>query len=135
MTHFMPIQFLDPMLNGLSTDLQSSRNSVGGCLNQRSGRKSSGRWKLLFDRLAAHRFNVTLVFGGTSLPAIIAVSSIVERKSMSGAGGYRRRLSCSTAFKYSCCSSLAYVKLSVDSKSALMVEINLSSAWRFVVSR
>lgn len=134
-THFMPIQFLDPMLKGLSTDLQSSRNSAGGFFSQRSGRNSAGRWKLLVDRFAAHRFIVTLVCGGTILPATMAASSIVERKSMSGAGGYKRRLSCSTALRYSCCSNLAYVKLSVDAKSALIAAVNFSSARGLLTSK
>lgn len=42
-TYFMPMQFRNPMLKGLSTDLQSSWNSAGGCFSQRSGRNSAGR--------------------------------------------------------------------------------------------
>ena len=134
-THLMPMQFLDPILKGLSTDLQSSLNSAGGCFSQRSGRNSAGRWKLLADRFAAHKFMVTLVCGGTILPATTAASSIVERKSMSGAGGYNRKLSCSTALRYSCCSSLVYVKSPRVSKSALMAAVNPSSMRRLDVSK
>jgi hypothetical protein len=105
-THFMPIQFRGPMPNGLSAALSSALKAAGGLFSQRCGRNSVGRWKLLADRFAAHRFIVTLVCGGTALPATTAAFSMVERKSMSGAGGYRRRLSCSTALRYSCCSNL-----------------------------
>jgi hypothetical protein len=105
-THFIPIQFRGPMPNGLNADLFSALKAAGGFFNQRCGRNSVGRWKLLADRLAAQMFIVTLVCGGTTLPATTAASSMVERNSMSGAGGYRRRLSCSTALRYPCCSNL-----------------------------
>ena len=99
-THFFPMQSWGPTPNGFATARSSVENSGGQSFNHRSGKNSSGRWKLRDDLFAAHKFIVRQTFAGISCPTTTA-GSWVRRNNESGAGGNKRSASCNTAFKYS----------------------------------